>query len=142
MKYILLFFIIFSTFTTCYSQKTYYGFQNQESIYDKAKEKLRETVLTLSQDDRSIQVNLLGELVSYKASLGDQVSKDYTNKLVRIGPLELNYDYEKRVTKFGKNIVAYSYGKMSKIGKYEVLYNYSGEFIGTKEIDDSNRIWW
>jgi hypothetical protein len=125
-----------------YGQKTYYGYQQRENSFDKTKEKLRGIVLTLNQDDRSIQVNLLGELVSYKAGLGDDIAKDYTNKLVKIGPLDLYYDYEKRVTKFGKNELKYSYGKMTQIGKYEVLYDYTGEFSGTKEILETSRPWW
>jgi len=102
--------------------------------YNAKKEKLKSVSLSLTQNGRVIEVNLLGELVSYKASMGDEIEIDYNKKIKKIGSLELEYDYSNRVTRFGESLVSYSFdGKMSEIGKYEVLYSYDGEFKGTKE---------
>ena len=141
MKIYQLFFLFIIFSNDSFAQRTYYGYQERESTYDKEKQKLKAVVLTLSQDDRTIQINLLGELVSYRAALGDEIKRDYSNKIEKIGSIELSYDYEKRVTKFGNSEVKYSYGKMTEIGKYEVIYDYSGEFKGTKEKYNPYRNW-
>lgn len=131
---------MFSTIDSI-GQRTYYGYKESENNNDNAKQKLKSIVLTLTQEDRTVQINLLGELISYRAALGDEIKRDYQSRIEKIGSIEVKYDYEKRVTKFGKSDVKYSMGKMIEFGNYEVLYDYSGEFKGTKEKVNPYRSW-
>jgi hypothetical protein len=124
-----------------FGQKSYYGYRAPVKQYDEEKQKLKAIVLTLSQNDRTIQVNLIGELVSFRASLGDEIKKDYQNKIERIGDIEIEYDYEKKVKRFGQSEIKYYMGKMTEIGNYEIIYDYSGEFQGTKEKIKSRLLW-
>jgi hypothetical protein len=130
---LVLMFSIFILNLKSYAQSNI-GIEQRDYSYNAKKEKLKSVSLSLTQNGRVIEVNLLGELVSYKASMGDEIEIDYNKKIKKIGSLELEYDFYNRVTRFGESLVSYSFdGKMSEIGKYEVLYSYDGEFKGTKE---------
>ena len=123
-----------------FSQKSYYKYAERE-IGNKD-DYLSNTTLQLSENGRTISITLNGKINSYSSMLGDIIQKDHNNNIIKIGSLDIKYDYSRRVEKVGETEISYSNGRMERIGKYDVIYDYNGKFQGTKEkVSNYNYRW-
>ncbi len=134
------FFIIFFTLSVnlVFAQKTYYGYQPRDN--QKESSQLSDISLNLTVEGRTFGITLDGKLSSYSALMGDEINKDYSGKIDKVGNVEIKYDYSKRVESIGDNKIKYSSGKMESIGEYEVLYDYNGQYKGTRK-KTNYRVW-
>ena len=124
-----------------YSQKTSYYKYAAREVGNKD-DYLSNTTLQLSENGRTISISLNGKINSYSSMLGDIIQKDYNDNIIKIGSLEIKYDYSRRVEKVGETSISYSNGRMEEIGKYDVIYDYNGKFQGTKEkVSNYNYRW-
>jgi len=130
MRYILVLFLILvlSSFNI-FGQKTYYGYQ----VRNTNSSNISDITLDLTVEKRLVSISLDGILKSYSSLLGDEINKDYDGKIIKIGDVIIKYDYNKRVTQIGDIIIIYLSGKMTSIGEYDILYDYNGNFIGSKK---------
>ncbi len=122
-----------------FAQRTYYKYVPRNSDESKLSDEI-ETTLDLKVAGRGFSISIRGELSSYSALMGDRIDKDYSGKIIKIGDVEIKYDYTKKIISVGETLINYSSGKMSRVGEYDVLYDYKGNYQGTKK-RETNTNW-
>ena len=139
MKNLILLFLVMTSMTS-FPQKSYYKYKSRD---DNNSEKYERTTLAVEVSERTFEISLSGKLKSYTSLFGDEVKRDFSDRIVKVGEVEISYGYSNKVKSIGNIEIHYDYqNRIDKIGDYEVLYDYSGNFKGTRKVQKPTRYWY
>ncbi|MRX46216.1 hypothetical protein [Pedobacter puniceum] len=96
-----------------------------------------EISIKIDKADFFVCISTTGEIVNFSALADGNISRNFNEKIDRIGKVNIAYDIHDRISKIGDESISYDiHGRVGQIGETRISYNIHDklDYIGDKRV--------